>query len=865
MKRSTKRLISCLICLAMAIALLPVAAFAAGTTTVYCQAPDGWTKCNAYWWGSSAQNPSWPGIAMSQDANGIWSYDVPSDATGLIFNNGNGTQTSDLTVPTDDKVMYVFSNTYWTTYGKVEVVTEYYVAGTTSLCGVDWQPGAAQNKMTESNGIYTITFTGVAAGSHKFKVTNGTWDQSWGKDAGNDDYVLELTEAVNTVEIRFDPAVPSVDVVVNGAGHEAPPPVDGGVYFVAGSFNDWNAAASGYEMVATGAGVYGYTMTLDAGDYELKVTNGTWDQSWGAATVSGNYEFSVADNSSTVSVTFEFATQQISVDVTAPGSGDDSDVTLIGEGSANFATAEDAWASPDSYEFIPAADGIITIEILDCDPGYYVELWVNGDWFKDYVGTSDNVIEIPVTAGTTYGMDISSGMETAVGSDKVAGFVTYKITANVAAGEPGQGGEGSEEEGGTTEQNPIPVPAFGASIGAGQTVWFVYDNYDHMINDGVYSMMLQISSSVSYAVTYRGENIPVDAEGFVSYEMNDMQMQGRYVFSVTNNGSVEAFFSIQVMDRPAYTVSEYTLTLGDNVVVPDTGFVNTLYEFSPEQTGIYTFSISDGMISNWNNLFNPQNLTGTGDTFLQWTCTDAGQSVAIGVTQTEEAIVTVARIGDYVPEQEVEEVIYENTYDFGYQLPENPELVAIDVTDDQADVAVLDSQGFYRYGSKYGPLMVADLNEFPINLADAYINGQLRAYILDENGKVIEKYNYNEAMNEYLEAGLVPVTEELATMLKRIGDHRDWWSANGFVFNETAPADEETAWMVACSYIKGSELEPGDDNTGNQGGNNQGGNSGNTGSNPTTKDISMAWAMIAVVLAGTCLVVLKKKENIFVG
>ena len=328
---------------------------------------------------------------------------------------------------------------------------------------------------------------------------------------------------------------------------------------------------------------------------------------------------------------------------------------------------------------------------------------------------------------------------------------------------------------------------------------------------------------------------------------------------------MEAFFSIQVMDRPAYTVSEYTLTLGDNVVVPDTGFVNTLYEFSPEQTGIYTFSISDGMISNWNNLFNPQNLTGTGDTFLQWTCTDAGQSVAIGVTQTEEAILTVTRTGDYVPEQQVEAIIYVNTYDFGYQLPENPELVAIDVTDDQADVAVLDSQGFYRYGSKYGPLMVADLNEFPVNLADAYVNGQLRAYILDENGKVTAKYNYNEAMNEYLEAGLVPVTEELATMLKRIGDHQNWWSEGGFVFTDTAPADEASAWMVACSYIKGSELEPGDDNTGNQGGTNQGGNTGNTGSNPTTKDISMAWAMIAVVLAGTCLVVLKKKENFFVG
>ena len=872
MKRSTKRLISILICLAMAMAILPVAAFAAGTTTVYCQAPDGWAKCNAYWWGSSDQNPGWPGVAMSKDADGIWYFDVPSDATGLIFNNGNGTQTADLTVPTDNKVMYVFANTYWTTYGKVDVVTEYYVAGTASLCGVDWQPGAAQNKMTESDGIYTITFTGVAAGSHKFKVTNGTWDQSWGKDAGNDDYVLELTEATNTVEIRFDPAVPSVDVVVNGAGHEAPPPVDGGVYFVAGSFNFWDAAATGYEMVATGAGVYGYTMTLDAGAYELKVTNGTWDQSWGAATASGNYEFSVAEDGSTVSVSFEFATQQISVDVTAPGSGDDADdegdVTLIGEGTAEFATAGDAWDSPDSLEFTPAADGIITIEILNCDPGYYVEFFANSEWVEDYLGASANVIQIPVTAGVTYGMDISSGTETAVGPDKVAGSVTYKITANVAAGEPNQGGEGSDDTGSGTELDPMPVPAFGASIAAGQTIWFVYDNYNHMVNDGVYSMMLQISGSVSYAVTYRGEDIPVDAEGFVSYEMNDMQMQGRYVFSVTNNGSVEAFFSIQVMDRPAYTVSDYTLALGDNVVVPDTGFVNTLYEFTPEQTGVYTFSISDGMIGNWGTIFSPQDNTGTKDTFLQWTCTAEGQSVVIGVTQTEEAVLTVTRTGDYVPEEQVDETIYENTYGFDYQLPENPELVAIDVLDDKADVAVLDKNGFYRYGSQYGPLMVADLNEFPINLADAYINGQLRAYVYDADGKLIARYDYNESMNEYLEAGLVPVTAELATMLKQLGNHHGWWRAEGFVFKGAAPADAESAWMVACSYIKGSELDPGDDNTGNQGGNNQGGNSGNsgnTGSNPTTNDISMAWAMISIVLAGTCLLVLKKKENFFAG
>ena len=315
MKRSTKRLISMLVCLAMVLAILPVAAFAAGTTKVYCQAPDDWTKCNAYWWGGTGSAPSWPGLAMTQDAEGVWYYDVPSDATGLIFNNGS-IQTENLTVPTDNMVMYVFANSYWTTYGKVAVKTEYFVAGTAGLCGVDWQPGAAQNKMSLVDGIYTITFDGIAAGTHEFKVTNGSWSQSWGMDAGETNYVLELTEATNKVEIRFDPAVPSVDVMVNDAGHELPPEVDNGIYYVAGSFNSWNAADPGYLMDTVGEGVYEYTMNLDANDYSLKITDGTWDHCWGGAGVDNNYEFNVPADGSIVTVTFTFATREVSVTVT---------------------------------------------------------------------------------------------------------------------------------------------------------------------------------------------------------------------------------------------------------------------------------------------------------------------------------------------------------------------------------------------------------------------------------------------------------------------------------------------------------------------------------------------------------------------
>lgn len=765
MKRSTKRMISILICLALTLAILPVAAMAADTVTAYCQAPAGWTNCKAYWWGSSAENPAWPGVDMSQDANGIWGYDVPVDATGLIFNDGNGTQTQDLTVPADENNMYVFENQYWAPYGIVSIVRQYFVAGNAELCGVSWDPGAAQNKMTENtDGTYSITFTGVPAGNHELKVTTGSWATSWGTAGTTDNYVLTVEANDSTVIVSFDPAAELVNVVVNP---ESEP--------------------------------------------EAK--------------------------------------------------------TLVGEGTATYATDADAWDA-EGVTFVPAEDGTVTVEIIACNPGFYLDVYENDEWIEEHFASSAQKIEISVTAGATYEFLISSAaVYSSAMFELKAGSVTYKVTANVAAGEPSQGGEDSEEGGETSEENPQPIGSYyGNYIGGGQTVWFVFDNYLHMVQDGVYSQMLHISAGVPYAVTYRGENVPVDAEGFVSYEMADMQRLGRYVFSVTNNGSSDAFFTIQVNDRPAYVVSGYSLVLGDNSVVADAAYDNTLYEFAPDQTGIYTFTISEGVIGNWGTVFNPVDNTETKASTLEWTCTAEGQSILIGVAQMETAVLTVAKTGDYVEGNQVPETVYENTYRFDYQLPENPDLVEIDVLDDKADVAVLDGNNFYRYGSKYGPLMVTDLSQFPINLEDAILNGQLRAYVY-ENGEVAAKNNYNDAMTEYLEAGLVPVTKELAMMLQQLGDHHDWWKADGFIFDTEAPADESTAWMVACSWVKGSELDPEDDNSGSgnsSGSGNHSGSGNNSGnSNPKTADISVAWAVIAIVVAGICLIVMKKKENFF--
>jgi hypothetical protein len=115
MNKNAKRLLSLVLCLMLVLSVLPVAALAADTLRVYCQAPANWSNCNAYWWGSSSENPGWPGKAMSQDADGIWYFDIPADAPNVIFNNGSGSQTSDLTTPKDKNVMFVVGKNIWTT------------------------------------------------------------------------------------------------------------------------------------------------------------------------------------------------------------------------------------------------------------------------------------------------------------------------------------------------------------------------------------------------------------------------------------------------------------------------------------------------------------------------------------------------------------------------------------------------------------------------------------------------------------------------------------------------------------------------------------------------------------------------------
>ena len=268
MKLTTKRMISLLLCLAM-LCSWSVAALAADTVKVYCQVPEDWEGCKVYWWGASERSPRWPGVDMEYVEGSIWGYEIPINAQGLIFNNGDGRKTADLRIPQDNKVMYVFEGNYWSAYGQVEPEVLYTVAGFRSLCGSDWDPSDLNNRMTDpdGDGIYTKTYENVAAGTYELKVTVGSWSKSWGDPEKGSNYILNVPQNNTAVTVCFDTAAELVSVTLNGAELPKPEPT----YTLSGSIggNSVRVALTGAaSRTLTTSGQYSFEK-LPVGDYQL--------------------------------------------------------------------------------------------------------------------------------------------------------------------------------------------------------------------------------------------------------------------------------------------------------------------------------------------------------------------------------------------------------------------------------------------------------------------------------------------------------------------------------------------------------------------------------------------------------------------
>ena len=86
------------------------------TYKVYFKNTANWSTPRIYYWDSSGGAMAWPGNAMKLVSGNIYCYDAPKTMTGVIFNNGSGTQTEDLTFPTQNNMMYDYSTKQWSKY-----------------------------------------------------------------------------------------------------------------------------------------------------------------------------------------------------------------------------------------------------------------------------------------------------------------------------------------------------------------------------------------------------------------------------------------------------------------------------------------------------------------------------------------------------------------------------------------------------------------------------------------------------------------------------------------------------------------------------------------------------------------------------
>ena len=196
------------------------------------------------------------------------------------------------------------------------------MAGTSDLCGSNWNNCDPNNLMSlNGNGLYEKTFQNVPAGSHEFKITDGTWDNTWGT-AGNN-YIFS-TDSVKNITITFNADTKEITVIQSDVPTEPEEPEEPEIpeepvitepYIVAGTESlcgsGWNPGDVFNRMTLNADGLYEKVYAnVPAGKHEFKVTDGTWDNSWGDN--GNNYVFETTEEQNVI-ILFNEETKEIQV------------------------------------------------------------------------------------------------------------------------------------------------------------------------------------------------------------------------------------------------------------------------------------------------------------------------------------------------------------------------------------------------------------------------------------------------------------------------------------------------------------------------------------------------------------------------
>ena len=280
---------------------------------IYFVNVQNWAAVKIYTW--TPEIAGWPGVAMTKEADQIGGYDVYSYKVdkgsvfgGMLFNNGNGTKTGDLTW-TPGK--YFVKDKWYTKEDAIEKLGGTTVLlPTVALAGEmnTWSTLTHELKAAEDQKTASITVQ-LEAQSYAFKmVVDGAWLGNTGtmtRDNCTDwvfealdgeetnahitadvagDYIFTWTYETKTLTVTYPEA--GDDPVDPNPGDDPVVEPDGDVWTVLGVDAlglNWTIEATDNDMVKQEDGSYKLVkenLELGAGNYDYKVAkNHSWDVS----------------------------------------------------------------------------------------------------------------------------------------------------------------------------------------------------------------------------------------------------------------------------------------------------------------------------------------------------------------------------------------------------------------------------------------------------------------------------------------------------------------------------------------------------------------------------------------------------------
>ena len=257
--------------------------------------------------------------------------------------------------------------------------------------------------------------------------------------------------------------------------------------------------------------------------------------------------------------------------------------------------------------------------------------------------------------------------------------------------------------------------------------------------------------------------------------------------------------------------TETILDLGENTIDMMENTIVSLFEFTPAEPGVYTFTVENGDIAIYG--FSAWNLITEGENgVVEYTVTAAEQTLLVGITADAASVtLKVEKTGDYTPEEAIEYETYEPTDDLVEDFEEPADLENIDITVEQN--VILGDDGYYHLGTANGPIIYVNLNNDQFTLALLYDAGApitMRGIYVDEDG-VAHYYDFMSMITSLyysysLENDYHPLNTDLMIFLKAYGTSQGWYNPNtsGFETITDGEFEEESAWLASC-YISTAE------------------------------------------------------------